>query len=143
VNLTVCTAIAVAVAGAADLILAFYGPEYRDGAATLRISVLTGVVIAAQQPLAAYLVAACNMWLVTLSSAAWAVAFFGASYALLGYGAVGMATARLAGYAVYAALVIALAIQALRRTITEPRSESPGILRESVATPWTTDTAAA
>jgi len=123
VNLAACAVIAVVVGGAADLILACYGPEYREGAATLRITVITGVAIAAQQPLSAYLVTACNMWVVTLCSAAWAVVCVGAAYGLLGYGAVGVATARLLGYVVYAALVIALALRALRQPVSASRRE--------------------
>jgi hypothetical protein len=89
----------------------------------LRISVATGVVIAVQQPLSAYMVTACDMWLVTLCSVAWAAVCVAAAYALLGYGAVGVATARLLSYGAYAALVVVFSLRALGRTAAAPREE--------------------
>lgn len=110
-NLAVGAAIALTVGGGAEWIITWYGPEYRDAAQVMRITVVTGIVVAAQQPIAAYLVAACNMWLVTLCSVAWATACVGATYLLLDYGATGIAAARLAAYVVYAALVGAIGLR--------------------------------
>jgi hypothetical protein len=75
---------------------------------------VTGLVIALQQPLSAYLVAVANMWLVTACSALWAIACITASYGLLNFGAFGIAGGRLVAYVVYAVMIVALALPKLR-----------------------------
>jgi O-antigen/teichoic acid export membrane protein len=124
-NLLVCATLAAGMATAAEGLLAWCGPDYREGAWVLRVAMLTGLVIAAQQPLGAYLVSTANMWLVTACSAAWAAVFVAASHALLSYGALGVAAGRLLGYVVYAALVAALAVASLRRTQRSVASVEP------------------
>lgn len=113
-NLLVCAALAAVVAVWAEGVLAWYGPGYGEGTWVLRVSVLTGLVIAVQQPLSAYLVSVATMWAVTACSVAWAAAFIVASYGLLSYGALGVAGARLVGCAVYAVMVAAIALPNLK-----------------------------
>jgi O-antigen/teichoic acid export membrane protein len=115
-NSVVCAALAAAIAAWAEGVLDFYGPGYGKGTWVLRLSMLTGLVIAVSQPLSAYLVSVANMWVVTACSAAWAAVFVIASYALLPYGARGVAGARFLGYAAYAVLVVALALRMLRQS---------------------------
>jgi O-antigen/teichoic acid export membrane protein len=115
VNVAVVAAMGVAIFAAATFILSWYGPEYRDAAWLLRINVLTGMVVAASQPLAAFLMSARSMWLITGCTAAWAAVFVAGSYFFLDYGAMGIAASRLAGYAAYSFLVAALGLRAMRR----------------------------
>jgi len=132
-NLAVAAAIALVVGAAAEWILACYGPEYRDAATVMQIAVVTGVVVAAHQPVAAYLIAACNMWLVALCSLAWAVACLGATYLWLDHGAAGIAAGRLAAYAGYAGLVGIIGLGMLPRRERQSDVPHTASMRPSIA----------
>ncbi len=122
-NAIACGGIALVLAASAKSIAAWYGVEYLESAAVLRISAITGLIIAVQQPLSAYLVAVANMWLVTACSVLWAVACVSSCYGLLNYGASGVAAGRLVGYIAYAAVVAGLAIPRLASSVKRARDD--------------------
>jgi O-antigen/teichoic acid export membrane protein len=123
-NAIACGGIALVLAASAKSIAAWYGVEYLESSAVLRISAITGLIIAVQQPLSAYLVALVNMWLVTACSVLWAVTCVASCYGLLNYGASGVAAGRLIGYIAYAAVVAGLAIPRLVSSVKRAREDT-------------------
>jgi O-antigen/teichoic acid export membrane protein len=123
-NATACGGIALVLATSATSVATWYGVEYLESAAVLRISAITGLIIAIQQPLSAYLVAVANMWLVTACSVLWAFACVSSCYGLLNYGASGVAAGRLIGYIAYAAVVAGLAIPRLASSVKRARENT-------------------
>jgi O-antigen/teichoic acid export membrane protein len=95
----------VVLACASPFIMSFYGAGFREGWPTLVITVLTGGILAIQFPPVQAITAAGRMWVVFLTYASYGVLYLGFTWALVGSGSFGLATARLLAYAVNAAWV--------------------------------------
>lgn len=88
----------VVLACASPLIMSFYGAGFREGWPTLVVTVLTAGILAVQSPPVQAITAAGRMWVVFFTYASYGVLYFGCTWALVGWGAFGLATARLLAY---------------------------------------------
>ncbi len=93
------------VAGASPLIMSFYGGGFREGWPTLAVTVLTAGILAVQTPPIQAITASGRMWALFSAYVSYGVLYFGLTFALLKWGALGLATARLFAYIVNAVWV--------------------------------------
>jgi O-antigen/teichoic acid export membrane protein len=105
---------------ASPIIMSLYGPEFGDSWPTLTVVLLTAGVVAATNPVGYILTAADRLWLGFIMNAGWAVVLLAATYALVKFGALGVASARLFAYAVHATWTIWYAYYFLRKGLKQP-----------------------
>jgi O-antigen/teichoic acid export membrane protein len=104
-NATVVMPVALLIAVASPFIMSFYGSEFHEGWPTLVVTVLTAGILAVQVPPVQAITAAGRMWVVFVTFVSYGVSYFGLTYALVGWGALGLSTARLFAYIVNAVWV--------------------------------------
>ena len=97
-------------------IMSAYGPGFGGAWQTLSLVLLTAGLLALQTPVGQVIAASGRMWLATLMNTGWAACFIGLTWALLPWGATGLASARLGAYAVHAIWTFAFAWGLLRRS---------------------------
>jgi O-antigen/teichoic acid export membrane protein len=93
------------IAGLSPLIMSCYGAGFREGWPTLVVTVLTAGILAVQIPPVQAITAAGRMWAVFFTYVSYGVLYFGLTFALVGWGALGLSTARLFTYIINAAWV--------------------------------------
>jgi O-antigen/teichoic acid export membrane protein len=86
------------VACASPFIMSLYGAGFRGGWPTLVVTVLTAGILSVQVPPVQAITAAGRMWVVFFTYASYGVLYFGCTWAFVGWGAFGLATARLLAY---------------------------------------------
>jgi O-antigen/teichoic acid export membrane protein len=106
------------------LIMASYGSGFREGWPVLVAVLVTAGFVAVQTPVGQIIAASGRMWLGSVMNLGWAVCFVALTWLLLSWGAVGLASARLAAYVVHALWTFAFAAYVLRQreTIAVPTS---------------------
>ncbi len=94
----------IVVAGslASPWIMRMYGPGFADAWPTLVVVLATAGVVAITNPVGYVLAASSRLWLGFVMNSGWAAVFLGATFALVSWGALGLATGRLVGYLVHA-----------------------------------------
>lgn len=92
-------------------ILSLYGEQYRTGESTMLFIALAALLLAVQTPIGNLLAANGDMWLGARMNFVWALVYVGMSFALMSFGAQGVAMALLAGYLVHTILTVRYARQ--------------------------------
>lgn len=105
---------------ASPFVMACYGTDFRAGWPVLIVAVFTAVVVAVQGTAAQSIVVAGRMWPYLAMYVGWGLAFLGGAMALVRYGALGLAIARLGAYVVGSAAVFWFAIRFCWREQTNP-----------------------
>jgi O-antigen/teichoic acid export membrane protein len=101
-NLAVVAPIVALGTVASARIMGMYGAGFRGAWPTLAVSLATAGVVAATNPVGSVLAASGRLWLGFAMNAGWAAVFLAGSVALVRFGALGVASARLVAYAVHA-----------------------------------------
>jgi len=114
VNGAVVFPMAVVIAIFGKLILAGYGKEYVAGWPTLVVVLATSALLAVQTPVGQVIAASGRLWMGMLMNLGWALCFLGLGWLLVGFGAVGIASARAAAYCVHAIWTFGFAHKLLR-----------------------------
>lgn len=105
-------------------VISLYGAEFRAGWPVLVLLLAAAVLIALQTSAGQIIAATGRMWTGAAMNFGWAVVFLGVCRLLLdrGWGALGMASAYLAGYGVHSVWVFLFAFRLLhRRTCAHPQ----------------------
>lgn len=102
------------------LIMRAYGPDFASHWSTLAVIFATGFVLAVQTPVGNFISASGQMWVGFAMNAGWAIATLGFTFALVSRGALGVASARLAGYAIHACWTFAFAYWYVRQRAVPP-----------------------
>jgi O-antigen/teichoic acid export membrane protein len=106
----------VLVASAASpYIMRFYGASFASGWPVLVVVLLTAALVAGQVPVGHVIAASGRMWIGFLMNAGWAAAFVGLTFAMLPWGALGLAAARGAAYLAHATWTFGYALAVLKR----------------------------
>lgn len=105
---------ALALGLASPWLMGLFGSDFRSEWPTLVVALATAALLAIQTPVGQVLTASGNLWLGFLMNLGWALVYVGATWLLLGWGALGFATARLVAYAVHAIWTFAYALRLLR-----------------------------
>jgi O-antigen/teichoic acid export membrane protein len=100
---------------ASRYIMQLYGAGFREGWLTLSAVLITAGFVALQTPVGHLIVALDRMWLGTAMNLGWAVSFVVMAWLFVPFGALGLAGARLAAYALHAIWTSAFALSFLRR----------------------------
>jgi O-antigen/teichoic acid export membrane protein len=108
---------------ASPLIMAAYGPQFRDAWPILIIVLATAVLFGVQTPIGHVIAASGRMWLGSAMNFAWGAVFIVLTWALLGRGAFGLALARLLAYVAHSTWTFAFALILVRQR-HELKSES-------------------
>ncbi len=106
--------VGVALAAASPLVMAGYGPGFREGWPVLALIVATGALLAVQTPVGAAIAGAGRFWLGAAMNAGWAAAMLAAALWLQPWGALGLAGAYLVSYVVHSIWAFGWAARVLR-----------------------------
>ena len=87
------------------LIMSWYGNGFREGWPTLVLTVLAAGILAIQNTPAQAICANGRMWVLFFAFVSYGVIYFGLTFALVNWGALGLATARCVAYLVNAAWI--------------------------------------
>lgn len=101
--------ITLLIACASPLIMSLYGPGFREGWPTLVLAVLTSAILAMQSPSIQSITASGHMWPLFFTCVGYSVLCLGLTFELVGWGALGLATARFLGFLANGACVLWLA----------------------------------
>lgn len=115
-NTAVMIPIVAAASAVSPWIMGMYGPGFASAWPTLVAVLLTAGLVAIMNPVGNVLAASGRLWLGFAMNSGWAVVFLGATLALVGWGALGVAGARLLGYVVHAVWTVWFAVTFLRAT---------------------------
>jgi O-antigen/teichoic acid export membrane protein len=97
--------IAALIACASLPIMSFYGLGFREGWATLVVTVFTAAILAVQTPLIYAITASGRMWALFFMYVSYSALYLALTFALVGWGSLGLATARFVAYIVNAGWV--------------------------------------
>jgi O-antigen/teichoic acid export membrane protein len=95
-------------------IMNFYGPGFSAGWPVLVVTLLTGCLVAFQNPVGNLIAASSRMWLGAAMNLGWGVAFIILTLLLVPLGALGLATARAGAYALHSLWTFGFAIYYFR-----------------------------
>jgi O-antigen/teichoic acid export membrane protein len=87
------------------VIMSFYGAGFRQSWPTLVVTVLTAGILALQAPAIQAITASGRMWAVFFAYASYGLLYFGLTFGMVRWGALGLATARLVAYIINAVWV--------------------------------------
>ena len=87
---------------AGPFIMGLYGHNFGQGWSTLVVVLLTAGIFAIETPVGDIIAASGRMWTGCAMNAGWALVFIAATFALIPWGALGLATGRCVAYAVHA-----------------------------------------
>lgn len=113
--LAVCPAVIVGCV-ASPLIMGSYGAAFAGGWPVLVAVLLTAALLAVQAPVGQFIVASGRMWVGCLMNAGWAATFLMATWLLVEWGAMGLASARLAAYVLHAVWTLGFAYAVIRKS---------------------------
>lgn len=99
---------------ASPWLVRLYGPQFADAWPTFAAVLITAGIVAIINPVGYVLAASERLWLGFLMNTGWAAVFLGATVLLVGWGSLGIATARLVGYAVHFGWTLAFAMRFVR-----------------------------
>jgi O-antigen/teichoic acid export membrane protein len=99
---------------ASPIIMGSYGASFKGYWPTLVVVLLTIAVLALDMPTGQVIEASGRMWLALASNLVWAAVFLGTTPALLRWGALGLASARLIAYMVHVVVCLALLFLVVR-----------------------------
>jgi O-antigen/teichoic acid export membrane protein len=97
------------------VIMRSYGPGFSGQGLTLIMVLLAAGLLAVQTPVGHVIAASSRMWLGAMMNAGWALTFLGSAAALIHYGALGVASARVIAYTVHGLWTFGFAIYVLRK----------------------------
>jgi O-antigen/teichoic acid export membrane protein len=119
VAMNAVAAIPIAVAGVAfsSRIMGMYGPGFAEAWPTFSLVLATAGVVAIANPIGYVLAASGRLWLGFAMNSGWAAIFLGATVALAGRGAFGIAGARLIAYLAHAVWTVWFALAFLRTRV--------------------------
>lgn len=100
---------------ASPWIMASYGPGFREAWPTLVTVLITAALLAVQTPVGQVIAASGRMWLGGVMNLGWAVCFVVLTWALLRWGAFGLAGARLLAYLAHSLWVFFFTYRLLRK----------------------------
>lgn len=104
-NAVAVVPLALLIACFSPIIMSCYGSGFREGWPTLVVTVFTAGILAVQVPPVQAITACGRMWVVFFTYVSYGVLSLGLTIGMVGWGALGLATARLCAYIVNAALV--------------------------------------
>ncbi len=107
------------------LIMELYGSSFREGWPTLVVMLLTAAVTATHTAVGQVLVASGRMWIALAMNLGWAILFVGFTLWFRSWGAVGLASARLAAYLVHTLWVMGFVYHLLSRAAARPGHSVP------------------
>ncbi len=114
VNLLIVAPLAVGGSLTSPYIMKVYGESFSGGWPTLVVALATSALLAVQMPVGQVIAASARLWMGMLMNVGWAICFLGLSWLLIGYGALGIASARAAAYCVHAIWTFGFALKLLR-----------------------------
>lgn len=92
-----------------------YGAGFHDSSATLVVVLVTAGLMAVQTPAIYIVSAAGSMWLLLVTYLMWSLVFIGMTVGTVQWGALGLASSRLAAYVVHSIAILLTARTALRQ----------------------------
>lgn len=95
-------------------LMGLYGSDFVDGWLVFLVSIVTAALVAVETTASSIIASANMMWLGFLANLVWALVFVAAALALVEWGAVGLAGARLIAYAVHAVSAFWVTVHGLR-----------------------------
>lgn len=98
--------------------MGLFGPNFEHEWPTLVAVLVTAALLAVQVPVGQMIIASGNIWPGFWMNVGWAVVCLGGSWAMAGWGSLGLATARLAAYTAHAVWTIWYAFRLLRTEST-------------------------
>jgi O-antigen/teichoic acid export membrane protein len=98
---------------ASPMVMGLFGSSFRDAWPTLVVVLATAALLAIQTPVGQIIVASGNVWAGFFMNVGWAIVYIAATWALVGWGALGLATARLIAYAAHAVWTLGYASRVL------------------------------
>jgi O-antigen/teichoic acid export membrane protein len=101
-NGAIAVAAIVILSALSPFIMAIYGQEYREGWPTLIVVVFTGAMFIILSPIGDVLAASSRMWLGCMMNFGWSIACIAMTFLLVGFGSLGLASARLLAYGLHA-----------------------------------------
>jgi O-antigen/teichoic acid export membrane protein len=107
-------------------VMRMYGPEFAREWPTLLVVLLTGGIACIQIPIGNTLAASGQMWLGFSMNVAWSLVFVAVTWALISWGALGLASARLLAYLTQGILAVTYTISMLRRLKNAPSAQPSG-----------------
>lgn len=125
-NLLIVVPIAILASIASPFIMSLYGATFANGWPTLVIVLVTGALVALNDPLGQILAASNRMWVGFAMNTGWALAFIGSTFLLKQHGSLGLASARAIAYGVHTVWVFWFAsslLDARKRTLTTHNQE--------------------
>jgi O-antigen/teichoic acid export membrane protein len=114
-NLLLVAPLVVTGSIASPYLMGLYGPSFTGGWPTLVVALWTALLVAVQTPVGQFLAASGKMWTGYLMNLGWAITFVLGTFLLVYHGALGVAAARGAGYALHTAWVLCYALYLLRK----------------------------
>lgn len=109
-NLLFVTPLVVVASLASPHIMNLYGEGFSKGWPTLIIVLLTAGLLAVQMPVGQIIAASGRMWMGLFMNSGWAVVFVISTVLLVGFGSMGLATARMISYSLHILWTFAFAI---------------------------------
>jgi O-antigen/teichoic acid export membrane protein len=125
INIAVVVPIVTVACLVSPSIMGAYGPGFASAWPTLIVALVTAGLVAVTNPVGSVLGASGRLWLGFFMNLGWAVVFLGATLVLVKWGALGVATARLVGYAVHSVSTLWFDVTLLRAT--RPASSRAGV----------------
>lgn len=122
-NAVVVAPLVILGAAASPLIMASYGPGFREAWPTLVVVLLTAGLVAVQTPAGQVLAASGRMWLGSAMNFGWAILFIVATYLLVPRGSFGLAAARLLAYVLHSLWVFAFVVFTLKKCSYSERND--------------------
>jgi O-antigen/teichoic acid export membrane protein len=102
------------------VIMRSYGPGFSGEWPTLIMVLVAAGLLAVQTPVGHVIAASSRMWLGLMMNAGWGLAFLGSATLLIGYGALGVATARVIAYTLHGIWTFGFAVYTLRQAHSPP-----------------------
>jgi O-antigen/teichoic acid export membrane protein len=91
-----------------------YGSAFRSEWPTLVVTLLVAGILAIQIPAWQAIAAAGRMWAALGMNVVWALLYLGLAWAMISFGSLGVATAQLLAYLVYAVMSLTFALKVSR-----------------------------
>jgi O-antigen/teichoic acid export membrane protein len=101
--------VVVIIACLSPFIMSLYGKGFREGWPTLVVTVLTAGILALQSPIFQAITASGRMWSMFMTYVIYGTVFFALTFALLGWGSLGLTSARFLAYVANAVMIFCFA----------------------------------
>lgn len=109
INALIAIPLVIVCSFASPLIMQFYGPSFREGWLALIFILITAGLLSLQLPVGNIIAASGRMWIGFLMNMGWGLIFIFSAWALIKYGALGLALARGLAYVLHAGWTLGFA----------------------------------